>query len=54
VRAQEANESRLNRFSMCQRILDEDGRDWELLDIDPLLDGATSCFTIPVRMSWTR
>ena len=41
ARAQERHESRLNRFSMCQRILDEDGRKWELLDIEPLLDGET-------------
>ena len=41
VRAHEANESRLLRFSMCERILKEAGRDWELLDIEPLLDGET-------------
>ena len=41
VRAREANESRLSRFSMCERILKEAGRDWELLDIEPLLDGGT-------------
>ncbi len=41
ARAHEANESRLLHFSMCERILKEAGRDWELLDIEPLLDGGT-------------
>jgi hypothetical protein len=41
VRAQRANELRPNRFSTCQRILEENGWPWELLDVEPLLDGET-------------
>jgi hypothetical protein len=42
ARAQEAGELKPARFARCQRILEEGGWPWELLDIEPLLDGQTT------------
>ena len=39
--AQQANELRPNRLAMCLRILVENGWPWELIDVEPLLDGET-------------
>ncbi len=44
VRAQQANELRPDRLAMCLRILDETGWPWELIDVEPLLDGETIVF----------
>ncbi len=41
TRAQQANELRPDRLAMCVRILDEAGWPWELIDVEPLLDGET-------------
>ena len=41
LRALQVDELQPDRFSMCKRILDEDGWPWELLDVEPLLDGET-------------
>jgi hypothetical protein len=37
--AKSAAELRSGRFSLCQRILHEGNWPWELLDVEPLLDG---------------
>ena len=41
VRAQQLEDLRPSRFSMVQRTLADDGWPWELLDVEPLLDGET-------------
>ena len=37
--ARSAEELRSSRFSLCQRILHEGNWPWELVDVEPLLDG---------------
>jgi hypothetical protein len=41
-RANHAGASQPARFARCQRILQEGGWPWELLDVEPLLDGRTT------------
>jgi hypothetical protein len=38
-RSKLAAEARESRFALCQRILREEGWPWELIEVDPLLDG---------------
>jgi PSP1 C-terminal conserved region len=38
-RSRRAEELRSSRFSLCQRILREGNWPWELIDVEPLLDG---------------
>jgi hypothetical protein len=38
-RARSALAARSGRFSLCQRILEEGNWPWELVDVEPLLDG---------------
>jgi PSP1 C-terminal conserved region len=42
ARAEEADAFQPARFARCQRILQEEGWPWELLDVEPLLDGQTT------------
>jgi hypothetical protein len=42
ARAQQAGELKPARFARCQQILQEGGWPWELLDVEPLLDGHTT------------
>jgi len=39
ARADRARESRPSRFTLCQRVLEEGNWPWELIDVEPLLDG---------------
>ncbi|MFI5456112.1 MAG: PSP1 C-terminal domain-containing protein [Isosphaerales bacterium] len=39
ARADRARESRSSRFTLCQRVLEEGNWPWELIDVEPLLDG---------------
>jgi hypothetical protein len=41
-RSQSALADRSSRFSLCQRILDEGNWPWELVDVEPLLDGRST------------
>ena len=38
-RSRSATAARASRFSLCQRILEEGNWPWELVDVEPLLDG---------------
>jgi hypothetical protein len=38
-RWRQAQASRLERFSQCQRVLEQGDWPWELVDVEPLLDG---------------
>jgi len=38
-RSKDASATRSSRFSLCQRVLDEGQWPWELVDVEPLLDG---------------
>jgi PSP1 C-terminal conserved region len=42
ARAKNADALQPARFARCQRILQEGGWPWELLDVEPLLDGHTT------------
>lgn len=42
ARAENAGGSRPDRFMRCQRIFQEEGWPWELLDVEPLLDGSAT------------
>jgi hypothetical protein len=42
VRSRRAESSRSDRFALCQRILLEEGWPWELIDVEPLLDGQSA------------
>ena len=42
LRSRRAEESRPSRFSLCQRILQAANWPWELIDVEPLLDGRTT------------
>jgi hypothetical protein len=37
-----ADEARVSRFALCQRILQEGNWPWELIDVEPLLDGRST------------
>ena len=39
ARAEDVSESRSSRFTRCQGVIEEEGWPWELLDVEPLLDG---------------
>jgi hypothetical protein len=39
VQSKRAEESRPSRFSLCQKILKDGNWPWELIDVEPLLDG---------------
>jgi len=39
ARAHQMNTLRRDRFAHCQRVLEEQGWPWEILDVEPLLDG---------------
>ena len=41
-RSRSALATRSSRFSLCQRILDEGNWPWELVDVEPLLDGRST------------
>jgi hypothetical protein len=41
-RSRSALADRASRFSLCQRILDEGNWPWELVDVEPLLDGRST------------
>ena len=42
ARAEDADASQPARFALCQRILQEGGWPWDLVDVEPLLDGHTT------------
>ena len=42
LRWRDATESRLSRFSLCKRILRDGNWPWELIDVEPLLDGRST------------
>ena len=55
--SRDADELRSSRFSMCQRILREANWPWELLDVEPLLDGQarrSSITSAHIRLSSLR
>jgi PSP1 C-terminal conserved region len=41
-RSRSALATRSSRFSLCQKILDEGNWPWELVDVEPLLDGRST------------
>jgi hypothetical protein len=42
ARATQINDLRPVRFAQCQRIIEEEGWPWEIVDIEPLLDGTAT------------
>jgi hypothetical protein len=42
ARAEESNSLQPARFARCQRILQDGGWPWEIIDVEPLLDGQTT------------
>ena len=42
LRSRHAAESRLDHFSLCQRILEQANWPWEVVDVEPLLDGRST------------
>jgi hypothetical protein len=39
ARSERAQEMRSSRFTLCQRVLEQGNWPWELIDVEPLLDG---------------
>ncbi len=42
ARATQINDLRPGRFAQCQRVIEEEGWPWEIVDIEPLLDGTAT------------
>jgi hypothetical protein len=42
IRSRHAEAIRTDRFALCQRVLHEEDWPWELIDVEPLLDGRSA------------
>ncbi len=42
LRSRRAAESRVDHFSLCQRVLEQADWPWEVVDVEPLLDGRST------------